>query len=114
MYLDEAQARALLAAAASRSPDGSALVALSVTTAVIDRIRERGAGGAGGAGGGLMGTWKFGCPPDPTEVRPPPLLLGRVLGCLQGAAVCSPPLPAALHVCAPAALCALIAGLHRA
>lgn len=65
MYLEEAHVRALLATAARLSPDGSVFVGLSVTQAVIDRIRTRGpvAGGSG-----LMETWQFGCPPDPTEV----------------------------------------------
>lgn len=40
-------------------------VGLSVTQAVIDRIRAR------PPAGNLMDTWVFGCPPDPTQARSP-------------------------------------------
>jgi hypothetical protein len=47
---------------AELSVEGSAFVGISVTQAVIDRINAKGSASE------LMGTWKFGCPPDPTAV----------------------------------------------
>ncbi len=41
-------------------------IGLSVTSAVIERIRARGPSKGAAS---LMDTWVFGCPPDPTEVR---------------------------------------------
>ncbi|KAI3429344.1 hypothetical protein D9Q98_005439 [Chlorella vulgaris] len=62
MYLDEADVKALLAKLAELSVEGSAFVGISVTQAVIDRINAKGSASE------LMGTWKFGCPPDPTAL----------------------------------------------
>jgi hypothetical protein len=47
---------------ADLSAEGSVLVAVSVTQAVIDRIKTKGGSSP------LMETWLFGCPSDPEVV----------------------------------------------
>jgi O-methyltransferase involved in polyketide biosynthesis len=64
MYLEEERVRSLLRTMADSSAEGSAFIGLSVTSAVIDRIRARGPSKGAAS---LMDTWVFGCPPNPTE-----------------------------------------------
>lgn len=59
MYLGPAGAPAFLKEAASFSPPGSVLLAVSVTAATAAAARER------ARGSGLMAAWTFGCDPDP-------------------------------------------------
>ena len=56
--------------AAELSAPGSAFLAVSVTEEVIADIQSKKVG----RGSELMGTWKFGTPADPTQVRLPPCL----------------------------------------
>ena len=61
MYLQPERVTALLTELAGLSAPGSALLTVSVTDDVIADIKTKGTNSE------LMGTWQFGCPPDPRQ-----------------------------------------------
>lgn len=65
MYLEESKVQGMLRKVAELSEEGSVFIGLSVTLAVIDRLRARGKGS--GVASSLMDQWVFGCPEDPTQ-----------------------------------------------
>lgn len=56
------QSAATTPALAGASAPGSLLIAMSVTDETIVNIQRNGSASE------LLSTWKFGCPPDPSEV----------------------------------------------